>query len=38
MKNNNPKQMPFRGIFMLVLLSVMPGFSGFCAGSPLPGQ
>ncbi len=38
MKNNNPKRMPFRGIFILVLLSVMPGFSGLCAGSPLPGQ
>ncbi len=38
MKHNDLKRMPFRGIFIFVLLSVMPGLTGLCAGRPLPGQ
>jgi hypothetical protein len=38
MKNNNPKQMPFCGIFIFILLSVMPVLAVPVSGSPLPGQ
>ncbi len=38
MKNNDPKQMPFCGLFIFVLLSVIPDLAVPVSGSPLPGQ
>ena len=38
MKNNFPTRMPFRGIFIFVLLLFVPGLTALCAGNPLPGE
>ncbi len=38
MKNNNPTQMPFCGISLFILLSIIPVLAVPVSGSPLPGQ